>query len=110
VTVDFSQFSGCVSTSVAGSLGLRQKVTTVAAKEQAAFAMNGGYFNNVSETSPTDNYGGVPAGISVTAGTVNTGATNGRAALILGSCGEATRIDELSSVYNAVSAKGDRPT
>jgi hypothetical protein len=112
VAVDFRQFQGCVAATVADTLGLRQKVTDVAAKEQSAFAVNGGYFNNVAETAPVGNYAGVPAGLSVTGGTVNTAATNGRVALILGGCGRDTRIERLSSQYKArfVTEDGQRTT
>jgi hypothetical protein len=93
--VDPHRFHGRITSTLGDAVSGQETTSAMAQKSGAIYATNGGFFT----ISPADGTPGVPAGLSVVNGVVETAATNGRVALVLGDSGRAPRIETLSSDY-----------
>ena len=103
LTMDPRRFKGSVASTVGDAVSGQETTSAMAQKAGAIYATNGGFFS----ISPNDGTPGVPAGLSVVNGKVETAAVNGRVALILGRSGKGPRIEALSSHYT-VSVGGSK--
>lgn len=95
LTMDPRRFRGSVASTVGDAVSGQETTSAMAQKASAIYATNGGFFS----INPADGTPGVPAGLSVVNGEVQTAATNGRVSLILGRSGKLPSIAKLSSRY-----------
>jgi hypothetical protein len=104
LAVDPRRYRGTVTSTVGAGVAGRETTSQLADRAGALAAVNGGFF----VISPADGVPGQPAGISVLGGRLETAATNGRVALVLGDGGRHTRIRRLGTALWLFGPAGDR--
>lgn len=91
--IDPHEFDGRLTASPGAAVSGRQKLTGIASRHRALLGVNAGFF----VVGPEDGVPGAPAGIAAYDGELQSEATEGRAAVILGARGQRPRIARLST-------------
>ncbi len=104
LTVDPRSFTGSYHSSIGATVAKRETPSSMAKRQGAIAAVNGGFFNIHTDK----NLRGEPVGVSVVDGRLLSEAVDGRSALILKD--RSARITEVKTTVTATSPDGERTT